>query len=722
MARSKNKSLPHHVKERLRHQNLQKILENVANYVPKPTTTKKETKAKKLRRVVLYLKYLIHKKEELLKSKPKAIKKTTKCQDIAMKTNVIIPELSYVHKPKSKRAHIVFLTKSFDTLGNNHGDAETRTRQKSCNTEKEQEIHTAKNTVNVLNESNPKNHLSPDNGLELFHEKPDKFAADRNDRYIPNIEMEKPSDYDDFWKEGYSTISVINAKRNVEKAGSSDIIKNQVLNEGENCFIDGKESIIYELGRNETNLERYIQEFSRDLEKIQGSASPHKKMFLSNNLESSCADIYHNKNEANFNSSSKNLSPIEKYSSNNREKSCSFSESETLKNYHSGYDVQMDKNQCIKLPLFSQSSNNFSSGKTGTFTYLNNFEMPYSFNNSVSQKNGQQYCAEKIDKHQHSKFKMFAQRPYNFSPDFFSSEESGTLTSLLSFESQKSDQPNYCGKEMETHQFSKHPSFSQSSDNFSSDIFSSGESGTLMSSNEYLLSENEHIGFKDIRHPCSNESPSESLRPEYVIDEAKYDYSPTSPQRSCDTISSPDIFCDMKQDIPRVISNFSVHNVLSKGSNISSPSLAANSERFLEYNIQEPNYSIPLIHDVAYNYVDSRFINYFGMNNNSQSLPLIGPPPFAQIGNCPTLNKKVISRYCNTVPNDENYIIDNYSCRNTNDCNFSMYVNEDVENYLDGPIKQEIGESFLPPEELSYSLNNLTNSDYCWLQKDLNIH
>ncbi|GBM21487.1 hypothetical protein AVEN_249915-1 [Araneus ventricosus] len=132
MARSKSKDLPHHVKERLRHQKLQKILENVASHVPKPATTKRETKAKKLRRVVLYMKYLIHKNEELNKTNLVAIKRTTKCQDISAKTNVSSLEFPSKHKPRSKRAHIVFLTKFSDASVNKQKDTETLIHQKCC--------------------------------------------------------------------------------------------------------------------------------------------------------------------------------------------------------------------------------------------------------------------------------------------------------------------------------------------------------------------------------------------------------------------------------------------------------------------------------------------------------------------------------------------------------------------------------------------------------------
>ncbi|GFQ64237.1 BHLH domain-containing protein [Trichonephila clavata] len=111
MGRRKIKSIPHHVRERLRHQNLQKILEDVANHVPKPMTVQKETKTKKLRRVVLYVKYLLLKEKELNKTSA-GHKQTSKKQGILLKRKTAFQKVPLKCKVKDPKAHIVFLTKS----------------------------------------------------------------------------------------------------------------------------------------------------------------------------------------------------------------------------------------------------------------------------------------------------------------------------------------------------------------------------------------------------------------------------------------------------------------------------------------------------------------------------------------------------------------------------------------------------------------------------------
>ncbi|GBM21491.1 hypothetical protein AVEN_249919-1 [Araneus ventricosus] len=588
-------------------------------------------------------------------------------------------------------------------------------------TENGLELQTSKNTVDVIDQSRSKNVLSSENGLELYHEKSVKSTANISDRYVPNGELGNLSDYDiGLFKEDHPAISKSSAEG---KSGSNYIFRDQIFND---C-INRKENIINELDRNGTGLEHYIQEFSKDLEKMHKSNSPDESRFQSDKLKRSCTGIYNSNKETNFTNSCEKLSSDAEYSFYKTESPCSFSEFVALKNNHSSCDAQVDKHQITEQQSFSQNSDDFSFGDSGTFTTLNNFEMPHSFNKSETLKNDDK-CFDHMKLHQHSKYKILSQGSDDLSPNFFSSGESSTLTSLHNFEKPhvsscfarpKNDHPNYCDDKVDKRQLSKHPSFSQSSDNFSSDIFSSGESGTLISSNENVLSENEHIGLADILHRSCNTSPDTLLKSESVMDEDSFDYSLTPPQRNCDIITSPDIFCDMKQDVRRVGSDFSVDNILSKSCVKNSPLFSPNSERYLDYNIHEPNYNVPFIHNSAFsNVVDNRFINYFGMNNYSQNLPLHALPPFAQIGNYPTMNMGSAARYSNTVANDDICAMDTYCPNNAPDFNHSMYANEDMGNYLRVPIKQEDAESFLPPEELSYSLNNFANSGYCFSQRN----
>ncbi|CAL1276935.1 unnamed protein product [Larinioides sclopetarius] len=664
------------------------------------------------------MKYLIHINEKFKERKSFGVKKATKCQE-SVKTSVTC--LESPPKYRSKRAHIVFLSKFSDTSANKQKDSETRIPQTYCNTKNELGLQTAKNAVDVINQSSSKNVLSSKNSLKFFQENSIKSADNITDRYVPNGELDNLSDYDiELWKEDYPALSNTNAERKVSKSGSNYIVRDQIFND---C-INEKQNI-NELDRNETSLEQYIQEFSKNLKKMHKSNFPDKRLFQSDKLERSCIGIYNNNKETTFTNSCKELSSAAKYSFHKIDRPCSLNEFTALRN--SNYDAQVDKHQITEQQTFSQNSDCFSFGESDTFATLNNFEMAHSFNKSETSKYDEQ-CSDsiKIHEHQHSKYKIYSQSSEDLSPDIFSSGDSGTFTSLLNYEkkhvsscfaSPKNDYPNYCEDKVEKYQLSKHPSFSQSSDNFSSDIFSSGESSALISSNE-----NEHIGLADILHRSSNKSPDALLKPKSVLDEDSLDYSLTPPQSGCDIISSPDIFCDMKQDVRRVSSDFSVNNILSKSCIKNSPLFSPNSENYLDYNIHGSNYNVPFIHNGTYsNVVDNRFLNYFGMNNFSQNLPFPAFPPFAQIRNYPTMNMGSVARYSNVVPNDEIYAIDTYCPDNIPDFNHSIYVNEVMGNYLQVPLRQGGTESFLPPEELSDSLNNLVDSGFCFSQRNFNI-
>ncbi|XP_015910532.2 uncharacterized protein [Parasteatoda tepidariorum] len=74
MVKVRKLGLPHHVKERIRHQKLQQQLSQIADQVPKPFGVNKETKDTKLRRIILYLKFLHWKKFGLLKKGQKGSK------------------------------------------------------------------------------------------------------------------------------------------------------------------------------------------------------------------------------------------------------------------------------------------------------------------------------------------------------------------------------------------------------------------------------------------------------------------------------------------------------------------------------------------------------------------------------------------------------------------------------------------------------------------------
>ncbi|KAG8183580.1 hypothetical protein JTE90_025138 [Oedothorax gibbosus] len=110
--------LPHHVKERLRHQNLQRLLDTVAKSVPS-IPMKKETKAKKLRRIVLYMKFLLKKKWQLCTSPKQVQGDLPSILHIAKNAEVQrekksddAPKMYSEKKSKSGQPQIVFLRKS----------------------------------------------------------------------------------------------------------------------------------------------------------------------------------------------------------------------------------------------------------------------------------------------------------------------------------------------------------------------------------------------------------------------------------------------------------------------------------------------------------------------------------------------------------------------------------------------------------------------------------
>ncbi|GFY36966.1 BHLH domain-containing protein [Trichonephila inaurata madagascariensis] len=534
MGRRKIKNIPHHVRERLRHQNLQKILEDVANYVPSPMTVQKETKTKKLRRVVLYVKYLLLKEKELNKASA-GNKQTSKKQGILMKRKTAFQKVPL--KCKDPKAHIVFLTKSseknvpFEKLASSY-DAENQPKADSFHA--------------VSCSTVPTNAYMPNGGTEIELNGNFQLWTDQSVEHSDRITSK-------------DKIGTVKDSCVVERQTSS-LNQNEFLFK-DSYFTDPKRSQYFSFAQN-------IENFATSLKENQSDYVPEEL-----NLP------------------------------------CQFKKSTF--------------SLCKKDVLNSLGTND---------------------------------------------------------PQFLIDEENFKFQSNISPTISK-EFSNYSGlqrKKPSTNQIS----FSQNSDNVSSEFFSSEESGPLTSSNEYILSDDDYSGFIEI--PYQNQNLL-SFVPETAHDEDNFENNFISIQRSHDINSSPDIFVP-NTSVDSVYNN--AHNKYGKGNNIST------SERSNFSRCE----SAAVYKDLGP--VD-RLLN---MHCNMNLYPPYLAQNFQGVWN-QTVSSGNIAKSSNFTPRDENFMKHFYLPQQSN-------MNQPIQ------IKQE---PLLPAEEPSYSFNNFDYSTN-WFMDTFNPH
>ncbi|GFW36171.1 BHLH domain-containing protein [Trichonephila clavipes] len=527
----------------LRHQNLQKILEDVANYVPSPMTVQKETKTKKLRRVVLYVKYLLLKEKELNKTSA-GNKQTSNKQGILMKRKTAFQKVPLKCKVKDPKAHIVFLTKSSEK---NVPSEELASCNDAENQSKAGSFHAVScSTV-------PTSAYMPNGGTEIELNGNFQLWTDQSVEHSDGITSK-------------DKIGTVKDSCVVERLTSS-LKQNEFLLK-DSYFTDPKRSQCFSFAQN-------IENFATSLKENQSDYVPEE----------------------------------------------------------------------LNLPCHFKKS---------TFSHCKKDVL-----NSLGTNDPQ--CKKPID------------------PQFLINEENFKFQSNIS-PTIGMEFTNYSGlqrKKPSTNAIS----FSQNSDNFSSEFFSSEESGPLTSSNEYILSDDDYSGFIEI--PYQNQNLF-SFVPETAHDEDKFGNNFISIQRSHDINSSPDIFVP-NTSVDSVYNN--AHNKYGKG-NIST------SER----SNFSPCESAAVYKDPGP--VD-RLLN---MHCNMNLYPPYLAQNFQGVWN-QTVNSGNIAKPSNFTPRDENFIKGFYLPQQSN-------LNQPIQ------IKQE---PLLPAEEPSYSFNNFDFSNN-WFMDNFNPH
>ncbi|GFT82789.1 hypothetical protein NPIL_484971 [Nephila pilipes] len=229
MGRRKIQSVPHHVKERLRHQKLQEILENVANHVPKHLAFMRETKTKMLRRVVLYVKYLLLKKEELSLNSD-GIKKVSKERHAVIEKKTALRKASLEYKSEDRKANIVFLTKSSEKK------IPCKEFKNSIDVENAESLFNKKNTNLIQTGS-----CSTVSASACLPEKYLKTEWKKNEQLVEHLEK------------------IVKDDKINEKQTSS-------LNENEFLF---KDNYFTDLRKNQSSFKEYTKHFATDSEENQ---------------------------------------------------------------------------------------------------------------------------------------------------------------------------------------------------------------------------------------------------------------------------------------------------------------------------------------------------------------------------------------------------------------------------------------------------------------------
>ncbi|GIY44906.1 uncharacterized protein CDAR_241211 [Caerostris darwini] len=586
MDQIRNRNIPHHVKERLRHQNLQKILEDVANFIPRPKMLKKETKARKLRRVVLYMKYLLHIKTKLNKNQLN-IKKTSKWQDIPVIKKLTISKVTPVQKPvKTKKAHIVFLSKSkkdheVPQLMNQSSDSshlENKVKETTKN-----KVHSIidKASTSIKTDYLHKPTTQSKKKCEIYNDKLYNL-----DTYVPIVNIENQSDRNVcLWEGNNYNLYGISEYKNKICASEDDCTISKISKESQpKVRFEG--NYLTDNQNKSSAIQQYIQKFSEDLKIGQ----------LSHSFESN-KESYHN------------------------------------------YDKEFD------LPNLKCIQNNKNSTPFGNLIHEEGH-----------------LCA--------------SQRSQSPKDQTFNRKQSDYI-------------------EINKNSFMEHLPSSQNSDNFS-EFQSSGESGPLTSSNEFILSDEELSNFTEGPYQNSNYNP--------IIYESNYDYPSTSQKVSCDAPNSPELFSNVL-DMQSKASDFSINSIFSKPSTENLPTSISpfSPERCMDFTAYCPGYSTSFYNDPYGNIIGGRVtgcnfypydINYYSHQNFSG---------YNRGDTSHILNAGNLTKYATCTSNQRNSLLDHFSPQEINS-NHSNYNQDAFRSYLGVQIKQE--EPFLPPEEPSYSFNN----------------